>query len=160
MQKSENSKVRRKLYMIWYHIKERCYNEDHERYNLYGGKGVKLCDEWLDLNSFYEDVIKVDGYDREKLLNGLIHLDKDSKISGNKIYNINNCSFISKEMNNKFKPNQMNMFVAVSPQGKRFNYLNQSECARENNLKQTNISACLKNKQKTHRGWTFEYIDG
>lgn len=26
----------------------RCYNENYERFDCYGGRGIKVCDEWLD----------------------------------------------------------------------------------------------------------------
>lgn len=28
-------------------IKQRCYNEKHTQYKHYGGRGIKVCDEWL-----------------------------------------------------------------------------------------------------------------
>jgi hypothetical protein len=39
-----------KEYRAWQHMKSRCYNKNVERYHLYGGRGIKVCDEWL--NSF------------------------------------------------------------------------------------------------------------
>lgn len=35
----------------WESMKVRCYKEDSEPYPEYGGRGIKMCDEWL--NSFY-----------------------------------------------------------------------------------------------------------
>ena len=29
-------------------MKNRCYNKNNKRYDSYGGKGVKICQEWLD----------------------------------------------------------------------------------------------------------------
>jgi len=37
-------------YRIWSGIKTRCYNTKNKRYNSYGGRGIKVCDRWL--NSF------------------------------------------------------------------------------------------------------------
>lgn len=28
-------------------IKQRCYNKDNEAYKYYGGRGIKVCDEWM-----------------------------------------------------------------------------------------------------------------
>jgi len=38
------------LYETWNGIKQRCYNLNHKRYKDYGGRGIKVCDRWL--NSF------------------------------------------------------------------------------------------------------------
>lgn len=34
----------------WYHIKARCYNKKDKSYARYGGRGIVVCDKWL--NSF------------------------------------------------------------------------------------------------------------
>ena len=36
-----------KIYRIWKGIKARCYNPNNDAYVNYGGRGIKLCDEWL-----------------------------------------------------------------------------------------------------------------
>ena len=36
-----------RLYHIWCDIKDRCYNENNNRYQHYGGKNIHMCDEWL-----------------------------------------------------------------------------------------------------------------
>ena len=38
------------IYTAWYSIQTRCYSEDSESYPDYGGRGIIVCDEWL--NSF------------------------------------------------------------------------------------------------------------
>lgn len=38
------------LYKIWQGMKDRCYNHSHTSYENYGGRGIKMCDEWK--NSF------------------------------------------------------------------------------------------------------------
>lgn len=34
-------------YHIWKDIKQRCYNPNNKQFKDYGGRGIKLCDEWL-----------------------------------------------------------------------------------------------------------------
>ena len=41
------------LNIIWCGIKERCQNPNADNYKWYGGKGVKLCDEWQEFLPFY-----------------------------------------------------------------------------------------------------------
>lgn len=43
-----------KLYGVWNGIKNRCLNPNHKSYKNYGGRGIKLCEQWLDFSNFYE----------------------------------------------------------------------------------------------------------
>lgn len=38
-------------YRAWVHIKQRCYNPEVKQFKNYGGRGIKVCDRWLE--SFY-----------------------------------------------------------------------------------------------------------
>lgn len=54
---------RDRVYCIWKHMKDRCYNPNFKHYGHYGGRGITVCDEWRkDFNSFYEWAIS-NGYD-------------------------------------------------------------------------------------------------
>lgn len=135
----------------------RCYKQNHPRYHLYGGSGVTICEKWRRLEGFIEEVDLIEGFNSELLVNGKIHLDKDSKDIKNKIYCLSKCKFISIEENNKYKPNQQRNIIGTSPNGDTYEFFNQSEFAREHNLRQTSISGCLKGKCKTHKKWEFKY---
>lgn len=44
-----------RLYTIWSHMQQRCENPKHNRYHLYGGRGISICPEWRnDFYVFYE----------------------------------------------------------------------------------------------------------
>lgn len=44
-----------RLYRIWAEIKQRCYNPKATSYENYGGRGIKMCNAWLDsFESFFE----------------------------------------------------------------------------------------------------------
>lgn len=46
-----------KLYSVWGNIKKRCYNPKSEFYSYYGGRGIKVCDGWLEsFENFYNDM--------------------------------------------------------------------------------------------------------
>ena len=52
-----------RLYRIWCRMKDRCYNPNDKRYNDYGGRGIRVCDEWLnDFMAFREWALE-NGYD-------------------------------------------------------------------------------------------------
>lgn len=50
-----------KIYRVYLNMKARCYKPKTESYPLYGGRGITVCDEWLEsFVNFYEDM--KDGY--------------------------------------------------------------------------------------------------
>ena len=54
-----------RLAHIWYLMKERCLCETNPAYENYGGRGIKVCDEWLnDFQTFY-DWAMANGYSDE-----------------------------------------------------------------------------------------------
>lgn len=61
-----------RLYKIYYGMKHRCYNSNNEYFSQYGGKGIKICDEWLNdfvafytwaINNGYSDDLTIDRID-------------------------------------------------------------------------------------------------
>ena len=67
-----HTKTHGKTNTILYHkyrgMKERCYNKNYYRYDRYGGRGIKICDEWLGehgFDNFYKWAID-NGYDDNK----------------------------------------------------------------------------------------------
>jgi len=43
-----------KTYYKWNNIMQCCYNPKNPSFHLYGGRGIKMCDEWLSVTNFYE----------------------------------------------------------------------------------------------------------
>ena len=43
-------------YEVWTGIKKRCLNPKYKEFHLYGGRGIRLCDEWRDFSVFYKDM--------------------------------------------------------------------------------------------------------
>jgi hypothetical protein len=44
-------------YRAWCHIKTRCYNQKDKRYPQYGGRGITVCQRWLDsFEAFLSDM--------------------------------------------------------------------------------------------------------
>ncbi len=42
----------RKIYYIYHSMKSRCYNPNSQRWKYYGAKGVTVCEEWSNVESF------------------------------------------------------------------------------------------------------------
>lgn len=49
------------LYMVYHGMKARCYNQNNRDYKHYGGRGIKICNEWEDYTVFEEWAI-ANGY--------------------------------------------------------------------------------------------------
>ncbi len=43
----------KRIYDIYYCMYNRCYNKNNTMYENYGGRGIKICDHWLDKNEGY-----------------------------------------------------------------------------------------------------------
>ena len=88
-----------KIGYTWRGMKSRCYNPKNENYKNYGGRGIKVCDEWLnDFMNFYNWSIN-NGY-KEDLSIDRINSD------GN--YEPNNCRWITwKEQTRNTRRNRM-----------------------------------------------------
>jgi hypothetical protein len=44
-------------YISWQSMKNRCYNLERDNYHNYGGRGIIVCDRWLNsFENFYEDM--------------------------------------------------------------------------------------------------------
>lgn len=60
-----------RLYGIWASMKKRCLSKNNCNYPRYGGRGIKVCDEWLDYLTFkkwalsngYSDDLTIDRID-------------------------------------------------------------------------------------------------
>jgi len=48
----ENGKASR-LHSVWVGIRQRCNNPKSDSYFRYGGRGIKICQEWNDYKNFY-----------------------------------------------------------------------------------------------------------
>lgn len=44
------------LYHVWQTMKQRCDNPNADNYKFYGGRGITVCDEWRDFQTFLNDM--------------------------------------------------------------------------------------------------------
>lgn len=81
-----------RLYKIFQYMKQRCYNPKKKEYKNYGGRGITICEEWLnDFINFYNWAICND-------YNDDLTIDR---IDVNKNYCPENCRWITKTLQNK-----------------------------------------------------------
>lgn len=55
-----------KLFNTWCSMKKRCYNPKHKSYKYYGGRGIIICDEWINSYEVFRCWSLANGY-AEKL---------------------------------------------------------------------------------------------
>lgn len=75
-----------RIYNIWYNMKRRCLLLNDKDYKNYGGRGIKICGEWIDdFMNFYNWAIK-NGYQESLTLD---------RINNNGNYEPSNCRWVS-----------------------------------------------------------------
>ena len=82
-------------YRLWRNVVERSFFNLTKAY-----KDVKMCDDWLHFSKFKSDISSLPNFD--KFLNAGWHLDKDILVKGNKIYSLETCCFVPRELNSSF----------------------------------------------------------
>lgn len=82
----------KKLSTRWQSMRKRCYQKNHRGYHRYGGRGITICDEWLeDCTKFYKWALE-NGFKSE------LQLDR---IDNNKGYSPDNCRWVTRKQNSR-----------------------------------------------------------
>lgn len=94
-----SSKERKSVsgYGCWINMIERCTVETNISYHNYGGKGIKVCDRWMDYNNFLEDM------GQRPSLNHSI--DRWPNVKGN--YEPSNCRWATRKEQSRNKNNTL-----------------------------------------------------
>ena len=96
---TKHSKSRTRLYEIWKAINQRCCNPQSKQYRRYGGRGITVCDEWLNNFQAFYDWAMANGYD-ENAPTGQCTIDR---IDNDKGYSPDNCRWVDMKTQNNNK---------------------------------------------------------
>ena len=95
-----------RIYSIWCGMKDKCNNPNAEHYARYGGRGIKICEEWNnDFSAFYD----------WSMSNGYANTLSIDRIDVNGNYDPSNCRWI--EMKYQFR-NKENTVYVLTKNGK------------------------------------------
>lgn len=95
------------LYEVWSSMIFRCYNSASCRYDVYGGAGVTVCDEWLCFATFLKDAQELPNFMYKVQYPSLYQFDKDylqqNVPKENRVYSKNTCVWLYYKDNNLLK---------------------------------------------------------
>ncbi len=145
-----------RLYNIYANIKYRCYTETCRAYPRYGGRGIQMCNEWLQnyynfrdwsLKNDYQDGLCID------------------RINNDGNYEPNNCRWITIAENtsraNKIHQhrhaNGGKYYYGVSPNNQYYAFENANKFARLHNLNANSLRRVARGERPYYKGWKFGY---
>lgn len=163
--KEDNLILYKRLHQVWHDMIKRCYDKNNSSYCRYGGIGVSVDKRWHNFSNFYYDVKELNGWDIDKFIDRKLFIDKDkyqySLPINKRVYSKDTCCWLTRIENNSLIDNtdQKIKFLVIYPDGSEEVILGIREFAKKHNIFFTNISACLRGKQKTYKGMKFKNIE-
>lgn len=132
-----------RLYNIWGHMKSRCNNPNKKTYRWYGGKGIKVCDQWKDFTNFREWALN-NGYKENLTID---------RIDSNKNYCPENCQWLTMKENND-KDRRRYAGIAFNSNGEKEEFNSLKEFAQRHNYRVSSVQTSVRLNKK-YKDWNF-----
>ncbi|WP_077621996.1 hypothetical protein [Sediminibacillus massiliensis] len=145
-----------KVYKSWSHMLERCYSKRFSAYKWYGGKGVKVHEDWLHFRKFENDIKKLKNYDKFLVDPFEYTLDKDI-IGDGMLYSKDTCVFASRK-EQVYAQKRMRPIKSFSEDGEVKVFSSIREACKELKVQNANVYKVLNGTRKHTCGYRFERI--
>lgn len=145
-----------RLYNIYANIKYRCYTKTCRAYSRYGGRGITMCNEWLQSYDNFKNWALQNGYKQNLCID---RIDND----GN--YEPSNCQWITISENtaraNKIHQHRHadggKYYYGISPDNKTYEFENANKFAKEHHLNANGVRRVARGERNHYKGWKFGY---
>lgn len=139
-----------RIYQVWADMKDRCYNPNNCAYEYYGGKGIRVCDDWLIPNNFFEWAF-ANGYDDSLTID---------RLDANGWYEPNNCRWVTQHDNvlAMLHSKSKKHWAINYSTGKRFEFTIIKDFARAHGLNHRIVSAILRGEHRPINDWDFGVV--
>ena len=94
-----HGKTNTRLFNVWRGMKRRCHSTSDKNYDIYGGRGIAVCDEWRNNFQAFYDWAMANGYD-ENAPTGQCTIDR---VDNDKGYSPDNCRWVDMKVQNNNK---------------------------------------------------------
>ena len=139
------------FYKKWENIKRRCLNPKVRNWKDYGGRGIRVCDEWLEFINFRDDMHK--SYLEHVEIHGEHNTTIERKdVNGN--YNKDNCIWLTEEKQHT-NTTTNKWFRATSPSGEVHFCRNQRCFSKKFELNRSSVNKCISQNWNSYKGWAI-----
>lgn len=135
-----------KLYKVFISMHERCEKHSSNSYHRYGGRGIKICDEWKRFEPFYEWAM-ANGY-KEGLQIDRINND------GN--YEPSNCRWVTLKDNARNTSKCIPVIATNCETGEEILFRSINEAAEKTGICQTTIKRFLKGQRTRQHKFSYK----
>lgn len=143
--------TRNRFYPIWYGIIRRCTNQSSKDYMDYGGRGITVCEEWLDVTNFIAwcelTYPNIDNYSIDRIDNNVGYsqencrwVDKTTQVINRRMNNNNTSGFVGVRL--RIKENKWISVIKVGGKGRwigSFPTIEEAVQARDNYIIENNL---------------------
>lgn len=128
-----------RLFNVWRCMIKRCYDVNHTAYHRYGGRGIRICDEWLNNYEAFRDFMLANGYPEDA---GPYEYSID-RINNDGNYEPSNCRVVTASIQSLNKSNNHR----ISFKGEEMTI---TEAAKKCNLTNQQVF------NRLNKGWTMK----